>query len=132
MKGTYRLVHLTMALACSGASTVAMASGFALIEQNASGLGNAYAGAAAATEDASTIFFNPAGMTRLRGANFVVAGLLITPSSKFNNTATTPAVSTVLGGGPYPLTGSGGDSGDPTFVPSAYLSWQLSPQWFAG
>jgi len=34
----------------------AQAAGFALIEQNASGIGNAYAGAAAIAEDASTIF----------------------------------------------------------------------------
>jgi len=34
----------------------ASASGFALAEQNSSGLGNAYAGAAAVAEDASTIF----------------------------------------------------------------------------
>ena len=38
------------------------AAGFALIETNARGQGNAYAGAAAHTPDASTIFFNPAGM----------------------------------------------------------------------
>lgn len=35
----------------------ARAAGFALMEQNSSGLGNAYAGAAATAEDASTIFF---------------------------------------------------------------------------
>lgn len=45
----------------------ALASGFALKEQGISGLGNAYAGAAAIAEDASTIFYNPAGMARLRG-----------------------------------------------------------------
>ena len=44
-------------------SASAQAAGFALIEQSASGMGNAYAGGAAIAEDASTIFFNPAGMT---------------------------------------------------------------------
>ncbi len=43
----------------------AQAAGFALVEQNASGLGNAYAGQTAAVTDASTIFFNPAGMALL-------------------------------------------------------------------
>ncbi len=45
----------------------ALASGFAITEKSVKGLGNAFAGAAAVAEDASTIFFNPAGMTRLTG-----------------------------------------------------------------
>ena len=44
----------------------ASAAGFALIEQSVSGLGNAFAGGAAVAEDAITIFFNPAGMARLK------------------------------------------------------------------
>ncbi len=39
----------------------AQAGGFALIEQSGSGLGNAFSGSAAAAEDSSTIYFNPAG-----------------------------------------------------------------------
>lgn len=42
------------------------AAGFALIEQSVSGLGNAFAGGAAVAEDATMIFFNPAGMARLK------------------------------------------------------------------
>ena len=38
-------------------------------EQNASGLGNAYAGSAANPENASIIYYNPAGMTYLPGFN---------------------------------------------------------------
>ncbi len=61
------------------------ASGFALIEMNASGQGNAYAGAAVGTGNASTIFFNPAGMMSLAGDQLVVVGHLIAPSSSFEN-----------------------------------------------
>jgi len=43
----------------------AHSAGFALIENSASGMGKAFAGAAAAAEDASTVWFNPAGMTYL-------------------------------------------------------------------
>ena len=52
-----------LALALAAAHGSVLAAGFQLIEQNASGLGNAYAGQAAAAEDASTVFFNPAGLT---------------------------------------------------------------------
>lgn len=46
-------------------SSPAHSAGFALIENSASGMGKAFAGAAAAAEDASTVWFNPAGMTYL-------------------------------------------------------------------
>lgn len=46
-------------------TTSAHSAGFALIENSASGMGNAFAGAAASAEDASTVWFNPAGMTYL-------------------------------------------------------------------
>ena len=45
------------------------ASGFALIEQSVSSMGTAYANGSAGIDDASTIFFNPASMTRLQGKN---------------------------------------------------------------
>lgn len=46
-------------------SSSAYSAGFALIENSASGMGKAYAGAAAVAEDASTVWFNPAGMSYL-------------------------------------------------------------------
>ena len=48
-------------------------AGFALQENNASGLGNAYAGGAAIAEDASTVWWNPAGMSRLKQREAVQA-----------------------------------------------------------
>ncbi|MFA6971305.1 MAG: OmpP1/FadL family transporter [Gallionella sp.] len=104
----------------------ATASGFALIEQSGSGLGNAFAGSAASAEDASTIFYNPAGMSRLSGRQIVVLGNAITPSAKFSNTASTiPAPGFVAA----PV---GRDAGGTTIVPGAYFSWELDPKWSAG
>ena len=65
----------------------AQAAGFALIEQSASGMGNAFAGGSAVAEDASTIFFNPAGMTYIQGTQAVGALHLIKPNAEFNNKA---------------------------------------------
>lgn len=61
----------------------ASASGFAIIEQSVSGLGNAYAGAAATAEDASTIYFNPAGMTLLEGQQVVGGNHIVVPQTEF-------------------------------------------------
>src|ERR671924_680847 len=76
----------------------ARAAGFQLFEQNASGLGNAYAGQAAAAEDASAISFNPAGLTHLPRGQVVGALHLVKPASTFsNNGSCTPYVGTGVG-----------------------------------
>lgn len=114
----------------------AAASGFQLMEQNASGLGNAYAGQAAAAEDASTIYFNPAGLPNT-GYGQVVGGLtLVKPSSKFDNSGScTPYLGTGAGTSTCPFgpngnlghaAGSnGGDAGDFAGIPNVYLSWEV-------
>ncbi len=102
------------------ASTV-HAAGFAVIENNASGQGNAYAGAAAVAEDASTIFFNPAGMTRLSKRQVVSSGHLIIPDADFDNKGSTD--SALLGGNP--LSGSDDDGGFLAIVPNLYVVYPL-------
>lgn len=112
----FSLTRLTIGLALAGFAGLTQAAGFALIEQNASGLGNAYAGQAASAQDASTIFFNPAGMTLLPDRQLVAAGHLIKPKAEFSG-AVTPAV----GGG------EGGDAGGLAVVPNAYYAFRLTP-----
>jgi len=67
----------------------AFAGGFALIEQGGSGMGNAYAGASAVSTDASTVWFNPAGMLELSKPEMVVAGHVITVKNEFTDRGTT-------------------------------------------
>ena len=104
-----------LAAAIASVTSVSQASSFALIEQSASGQGVAYAGAAAIGEDASTIYFNPAGMTRLPGQQIVVAGHVISPDAKFTNNG-----STNFTGAPNSLTGPDSSTGDPAFVGNFY------------
>lgn len=109
-------------LAAQGAS----ASGFQLLEQNASGLGNAYAGSAAVADNASTIYFNPAGMTQLQAREVSVGLSLIKPSYKFSNNGSTAAPG-------VPLSGSnGGDAGDIAALPNGYMSFAVSKDWYLG
>jgi long-chain fatty acid transport protein len=100
------------------------AAGFALIEQSGSGMGNAYAGASAIAEDASTIYFNPAGMTYIEGTQVVGALHLIKPSGEFNNEGSLPGATIPLGN--RPLGGEGGDIGDLAFVPNFYYKRDIS------
>ncbi|MCQ9617791.1 outer membrane protein transport protein [Paenalcaligenes niemegkensis] len=109
-----------------GATGAAQGAGFNLLEQNASGLGNAYAGSAAIAENASTIYFNPAGMTRLPGVNVSAGITAIKPSFKFRDSGST-------GPGGLPIgSNAGGDAGRWGFLPNAYVSWELTPDWYVG
>src|SRR5216117_367093 len=104
---------------------VAQGAGFALQEQNASGLGHAYAGGAAAAEDVSTIFYNPAGLVRLQSMQVVVAGNLICPSTKFSDSASQHAFN-------QPLGGTGGDAGSCAGVPNLYFGVPFTDKWSFG
>ncbi len=94
---------------------VASAIGVLVLAQHGSGLGNAYAGGAAVAEDASTIWSNPAGMSRLGSTQFVSAVHLITPRIKFRNEGSLPAAA-------QPLGNDGGDAGGLNVVPNLYVS----------
>jgi long-chain fatty acid transport protein len=107
----------------------AHAAGFALVEQSGSGTGNAFAGAAASAEDASTIFFNPAGMAYLPGAQVVVAGHGVDFSAKCDNCTSTRPLA--LGGGTN-TGGTGGDAGVLSFVPNVYASLPIGQRFSIG
>jgi long-chain fatty acid transport protein len=109
---------------------LASASGFALIEQSVSGLGNAFAGGAAIAEDASTIFFNPAGMSRLQGTQFIVGGNLIMPSAKFHNEGSTHVLQQLT---KTPLSGdNGGDGGVSRVTPNLYVTRRINDRFTVG
>src|SRR5437016_6228576 len=120
-------ISLAVAGAFAGGVSQAHASAFALIEQSASGLGNSYAGAAATADDASIIFYNPAGMSLLPGGMQVSAGLaLINLTAKFSDSGSTP------GAGPRPLGNNGGNAGDLSAVPNVYFAMDVAPDWKVG
>jgi len=104
----------------------AFGAGFALIEQGVSGLGNAYAGGAAVAEDASTIFYNPAGMTRLNGHQVILGAHLITPYANFENKGSTHVTGA-------PLIGDdNGNGGDAKIIPNFYYSRKVSDRFSVG
>jgi len=109
----------SLAAATILSSTLLNGAGFAIIENSASGMGSAFSSGGAAGEDASTVWFNPASMTLLKGQNFVVAGHLIVPVADFTNNGSTNADGSVL---------SGPDSkgGKTAFVPNLYYVGQVT------
>jgi long-chain fatty acid transport protein len=126
--------HRTRLAAAVGSAVLSLAAGhaglvhgsaFALQEQSGSGLGNAFAGGAASAEDASTVYTNPAGMSRLPNIQAAIAGSLICPSAKFRDSGSQPAAF-------QPLGGDGGDAGSCAAVPALYLAVPINSQWSLG
>jgi len=69
-----------------GAASQAEAAGFYIKEMSVTGLGRAFAGAPAAADDASTVWFNPAGMNSLE-QNEAAANLhIISPKAELTDT----------------------------------------------
>lgn len=99
-------------------SAITQASGFALIEQSASGQGVSYAGAAASTEDASVMWFNPAGLTEVKGHELILGAHVIKPKAKFTNDGSYLAVAG------NNIQGPDGDGATTGFVPNFYWKGQ--------
>src|SRR5713101_3208638 len=121
----YFLRRSALFLAVAGISAPASASFFQIAENSASGIGNAFAGGAAAAEDASTVWYNPAGMTRLNGQQFAIAGHYINPSFK----ATVNSASAITGS---PISGSGGEAGESALVPNLYYTRPITNDFSIG
>jgi long-chain fatty acid transport protein len=71
-KMTLRTLPGLLLLAFAGATS---AAGFQIQEQDASGIATSFAGSAAVAENASTNFYNPAGLTQLPGLQISVGGV---------------------------------------------------------
>jgi long-chain fatty acid transport protein len=98
------------------------AGSFALNEQSVSGLGSAYAGGAAQAEDASTIFFNPAGIALLDQGEFQLGGHYIFPQATFTNQGSLYNLPNTPLNGERISGGNGGDGGVDHLLPNVYLS----------
>jgi long-chain fatty acid transport protein len=123
-------VRTRVAAALAGAAVAlsagsALATGFQLNEQSASGLGNAFAAGAAFTDDVTAMWWNPAALSALNKRQAAAVIHLITPKIEFNNNASQPALS-------QPLGGDGGDAGGLNVVPNMFVAVPINPQWAFG
>lgn len=108
----------SLALILAVSPLAAHASGFSLLEQSASRLGTAFAGTAAAADDATTTYYNPAGLVELENREMTVVASGVHISSRFHDQASQPAFG-------QPLGDAGSDAGDWSLLPSAYFATPL-------
>jgi long-chain fatty acid transport protein len=108
-------------------NSAAFAGGFALREQSAVGLGNAFAGAAAGGSGLGSMFWNPATMTNYAGINSSLALFAIMPVSKITPTSSTSGALQLSNG----LTDSG-DMAQDAVIPASYGSYQVNDNVWLG
>src|SRR5688572_10147647 len=86
MKNSWSFARIAF-IPFSLSSSLVTASGIYVDSQNAVGVGNANAGAAALAEDSSTVFYNPAGMNSLGEGQFFSGALTAAKvDTEFKNT----------------------------------------------
>ena len=122
-----RSLTLAIAAALCTASLSAHASGYRFGSQSVSAQGTAEANGAEAA-DASTVYANPAGLSRLDGSQIVGGVTAVVPHSTFTDTGSRRFTG-ASSGGQATL-----DSYTPGLVaaPSLYASKKLNDQWTAG
>ncbi len=121
----FRASAVASGILLAGLAQQATAAGFQLIEQSVSGMGTAYAGGAAQAQDATTVYFNPAGMTRLAGSQGTAGFQVIVPQAEFNDDGSV-GLGTPLG------SEESGDAGVVGLVPNLYLTNQIGDNLFLG
>ena len=121
----HKYLPLLIVAAFAGISSTAQASGYRFGSQSVSAQGTADASGAEAA-DASTIFYNPAGLSRLEGTQFVGGGTLVVPHSTFQD----------KGSFNFTRTPTGGTTKDyvpnAVFAPAVYASKKIDEQWTVG
>ncbi|MEG0632629.1 transporter [Pseudomonas sp. WS 5412] len=108
-------------LAVTLASTSIFASGFAINEQSISGMGTGFAGRSSAAEDGSTVYGNPAGMSRLKHEQITGGVTVINARTDISDANTFPNGGT-NDGDMVPFIG----------IPMGYYVKPLNEQWTVG
>ncbi|HEX5276799.1 MAG TPA: outer membrane protein transport protein [Fluviicoccus sp.] len=110
-----------LAMAILALPGLSQASGFSLNEQGTKSLGTALAGRASTAADATTVYSNPAGMSRLAGTQMSGNLALIDAPADIENPSGTPATGT-----------NNGDMVPLTVVGSSFATKQINDSFHAG
>ena len=86
---------------------IVFAASFQILEQSPAHLGKAFAGTASDISDASSVFFNPAGISDLDGSVITLGANAIFTKSEFNNTNSN-------------TNGAAGETDETGYVPNLY------------
>lgn len=109
-----RLFLLMSTAGVVGLSSQAMASAFQLWETDAASIGNYHAGVAAIADDASTAWYNSAGLIRMQNQEVIFGADAVVTDVRFHGTVGTNTI--ILPPGPQPVSTQGGQYGTLPFL----------------
>ena len=111
-KMTLRTLPALLSLAFAG---TAVAASLQVMEQDASGIATSFAGSAAVAENAATNYYNPAGLTQLKGFQFSAGVTGVKSNVEYSGAGV-----------------SGGNAGDTLASPNLYVSLPLTQDLYVG
>ena len=132
VKNHKSIIALGVAIMAAGVSPHALAGGFMLQEQSQLEIGRGFSGAAAAADDPSILFYNPAGMTELPGIQISTGATALFIDARQQDLGTTRT-----GPGATPTLPVGGGTGGNPFaaivpIPTSFASAQVSDRLWLG
>lgn len=122
-----KTLSTVVALSAMSLPSLALASSFQLLEQSPAHMGKAFAGTASDIADASTVYFNPAGMARLEGSQLTLGANAVFTEAEFLNEGS----NYTFNDNTIPVSGSG-KTDETGFIPNAYWVMPLSEQFTLG
>lgn len=102
-------------LAIATLPSITLASSFQILEQSPAHLGKAFSGTASDISDASSVFFNPAGITELDASTVTLGGNAIFTKATFNDTNSN-------------TNGAAGKTEETGYVPNLYWATPVNEQ----
>ncbi len=123
-----KCITIPCLMAAAGLSlpAITQAAGFAITEQNATGLGTAYADMATGNGNASGMFFNPAAMNLLPGSQLSGGLIYIDPRFQLHDGKSITPLHTSISGG------DGGNAGVAAPVPNFFITHAIDLRWHIG
>lgn len=113
---------LALSLLCFFSNPV-HAAAFALNDQGVTSLGNAYAGTSSIADDASTSYYNPAGLPELKHTQLVASGTYNYKHIKlYDATARNSVGNFITGANPTEPSAS-------LLVPAGHFAWKVNQKW---
>lgn len=102
-------------------------AGFQISEQTVAGLGRAFAGGGVSGDDASDMFYNPAGMLLNGGRQFQAGLTFLSIGSHFSNQGSSQRLLTPTGPLTVPSVGPDDDGGEDAVVPNFFYTLPTQP-----
>lgn len=132
MKNHFPLKHVfvcLMAAGVGGGCSLAQAAAFQLWEQDGASVGNYHAGRAASAEDASTAWYNPAGLVRIKNQQLVLGADPIITDFRFHGDLSVASIPLSTSTGTTPVVAQGGNV---AVVPNLHYAAPINPSWVFG